>query len=113
VADEGTAVLGFGNQPVSKPFLLSSKLEEKIMVTKAQFKIGRDPEQADYASNNKVIGRVHAEVVNEDGEYFLIDNDSRNGSYVNGKRLLPNEKMKLKHEDRIKLANEEFVFKLF
>lgn len=111
--EEGTAALGIDNGSLPKPFLLEVETGAKIVVTKEVFKIGRDPEQADYASNNKVVGRVHAEVVTADGEYFLIDKHSRNGSYLNGGKLSPNEKTKIKHEDRIKLANQEFVFKLF
>ena len=96
-----------------KPFLIEAETGEKIIVTKEVFKLGRDPEQADYASNNKVVGRIHAELVTSNGEYFVIDKYSRNGSYLNGVKLYPNEKNKIKHEDRIKLANQEFVFKLF
>lgn len=111
--EEGTTALGVDNGMLPKPFLLEEATGEKIVVTKEVFKLGRDPEQADYASNNKVVGRIHAELITFDGEYFLIDKHSRNGSYLNGVKLSPNEKIKIKHEDRIKLANQEFVFKLF
>jgi hypothetical protein len=111
--EEGTTALGINNGSLQKPFLLETETGAKILVTKEVFKIGRDPEQADYASNNKVIGRIHAELVTSDGEYFLIDKHSRNGSFLNGVKLSPNEKTKIKHEDRIKLANQEFIFKLF
>ncbi|MEH7491685.1 FHA domain-containing protein [Neobacillus niacini] len=111
--EEGTTALGVDNRSMSKPFLLETGTGEKIDVTKEVFKIGRDPEQADYASRNKVVGRIHAELVTSDGEYFLIDKHSRNGSYLNGIKLSPNEKTKIKHDDLIKLANQEFIFKLF
>jgi FHA domain/Domain of unknown function (DUF6382) len=111
--EEGTTALGIDNGRLPKPFLLEVETGAKIVVTKDVFKIGRDPEQADYASNNKVVGRIHAELVTSDGEYFLIDKHSKNGSYLNGVKLSPNERTKIKHEDRIKLANQEFVFKLF
>jgi Domain of unknown function (DUF6382)/FHA domain len=111
--EEGTTALGVENQKLPKPFLIEAATLEKIVVTKDVFKLGRDPEQADYASKNKVVGRIHAELVSVDGEYFLLDKHSRNGSYLNGVKLYPNEKAKIKHEDKIKLANQEFVFKLF
>jgi hypothetical protein len=111
--EEGTTALGIDNGSLPKPFLLETETGAKVVITKDIFKIGRDPEQADYAPNNKVVGRIHAELVTSDGEYFLIDKHSRNGSYLNGVKLYPNEKTKIKHEDRIKLANQEFVFKLF
>ncbi|WP_419954644.1 FHA domain-containing protein [Neobacillus niacini] len=111
--EEGTTALGVDNRNLSKPFLIDAESGTNIVVTKEVFKLGRDPEQVDYTLNSKVVGRIHAELVTTDGEYFLIDKHSRNGSYVNGVKLSSNEKTKIKHEDRIKLANQEFIFKLF
>jgi hypothetical protein len=108
--DEGTTLLGHSAR---KPFLLDVKKHEKITIAKDFFKIGRDPMRADFASENKVIGRVHAHVITTNGEYYLEDNHSTNGSYVNGVKVSPKEKIKIKHEDKIKLANEEFIFKLY
>ncbi|WP_010676859.1 DUF6382 domain-containing protein [Bacillus timonensis] len=111
--EEGTTALGVGTGFYQQqPFLLTAT-KEKIMVTKKVFKIGRDPQHTDYTSKNKVVGRVHAELITENGEYFIIDQESRNGSYVNGVKLDPKNKVKIKHEDKIKLANEEFEFRLF
>ncbi|WP_079506404.1 FHA domain-containing protein [Mesobacillus jeotgali] len=108
--DEGTTTLGHS---LRRPFLLAVSKNEKITIAKDFFKIGRDPIRADFASENKVIGRVHAHVIISNGEYFIEDNHSTNGSYVNGVKLTPKEKVKIKHEDRIKLANEEFIFRLY
>jgi hypothetical protein len=108
--DEGTTTLGHSTR---RPFLMAVSKNEKITIAKDFFKIGRDPMRADFASENKVIGRVHAHVIISNGEYFLEDNHSTNGSYVNGVKLSPKEKVKIKHEDKIKLANEEFVFRLY
>jgi hypothetical protein len=108
--DEGTTTLGHATR---RPFLLAVSKNEKVTIAKDFFKIGRDPMRADFASDNKVIGRVHAHVIISNGEYFLEDNHSTNGSFVNGVKLTPKEKVKIKHEDKIKLANEEFVFRLY
>ncbi|MEH7381271.1 DUF6382 domain-containing protein [Bacillus sp. JJ1533] len=111
--EEGTTALGVGTSFHQQlPFLVTAT-QEKIMVSKKVFKIGRDPQQTDYTSKNKVVGRVHAELITENGEYFIVDQESRNGSYVNGVKLVPKNKVKIKHEDKIKLANEEFEFRLF
>ncbi|MDR6999324.1 DUF6382 domain-containing protein [Neobacillus niacini] len=111
--EEGTTALGVGPHTLAQPFLLEAATGEKISLTKAVFKLGRDPEQVDFVAKNKVVGRVHAEILTVNGEYFFVDKQSRNGSYLNGVRLVQNSKTKLKHEDKIKLANEEFVFRLF
>ncbi|WLR55352.1 FHA domain-containing protein [Mesobacillus subterraneus] len=108
--DEGTTTLGHSTR---RPFLLAVSKNEKITIAKDFFKIGRDPMRADFATENKVIGRVHAHVIVTNGEYFLEDNHSTNGSFVNGVKVSPKEKVKIKHEDKIKLANEEFIFKVY
>ena len=108
--DEGTTTLGHSTR---RPYLMAVSKNEKVTIAKDFFKIGRDPMRADFASENKVIGRVHAHVVVSNGEYFLEDNHSTNGSFVNGVKVSPKEKVKIKHEDRIKLANEEFIFRLY
>ncbi|MEH7009614.1 FHA domain-containing protein [Neobacillus niacini] len=111
--DEGTTALGVANHMASRPFILALVNHEKIIITKDVFKIGRDPKQTDYSTDNKVVGRVHAQLVTESGAYFLEDNHSTNGSYVNHIKLGKGERVKIKHDDQIKLANEEFLFKLF
>ncbi|WML41268.1 DUF6382 domain-containing protein [Neobacillus sp. OS1-2] len=118
--DEGTTVLGVTDvgtttlgEEASMPFLLTLTTQEKITIAKDVFKLGRDPKNADYQSSNKAVGRIHAHILTENGEYFLKDNRSTNGSFVNDIKLAKSEKVKIKHEDRITLANEEFVFKLF
>ena len=118
--DEGTTVLGVTDvgtttlgEEASMPFLLTLATQEKITIAKDVFKLGRDPKNADYRSSNKAVGRIHAHILTENGEYFLEDNRSTNGSFVNDIKLAKSEKVKIKHDDRITLANEEFVFKLF
>ncbi|WP_210364457.1 FHA domain-containing protein [Bacillus sp. REN3] len=108
--EEGTTTLG---HTTPRPFLLAVGRNEKITIAKDFFKIGRDPMRADFASDNKVIGRVHAHLISNDGEYYFEDNHSTNGSFVNGVKVSPKERIKIKHEDRIKLANEEFIFRLY
>ncbi|WP_121610599.1 DUF6382 domain-containing protein [Mesobacillus foraminis] len=124
VEEEGTTVLGaageeeegttfLGLEPSVKPFLLASATNERITIDKSLFKMGRDPLQTHYTSKNSVVGRVHAQLLTIDGEYFFEDNHSTNGSFVNGVKLQPKQRQKIRHEDRIRLANEEFVFRLF
>ena len=107
--EEGTTILG----ALQKPFLLAAESGEKITLSKDVFRIGRDPNGTDYTSANSVVGRVHAIFLTEDGEYFFEDNFSRNGSYINGVKAVPGKRIKIKHEDKIRLANEEYMFRLF
>lgn len=45
-------------------------------------------------------------------EYFLMDLDSTNGTYINGKRLGGDGMEKLQQGDRISFADLEYIFQL-
>lgn len=48
----------------------------------------------------------------QNGQVYIEDNGSTNGTYVNGMKLVPKIKSKaLEHGMRIRLGNEELEFK--
>lgn len=108
--DYGTTVLGLNMNEFNKLYLIQSSTNKKIEIDKEHFTFGRSLEDCDYAINNKAVGRLHASVVSLNGEQYLVDNDSKNGSFINGYKLVPGRQYKLRTEDTIKLANEEFTF---
>jgi pSer/pThr/pTyr-binding forkhead associated (FHA) protein len=75
-----------------------------------RWKIGRDP------TNNLVIdedlysSRVHAWIVCEEGDYFVEDLGSRNGTWHNGTPL--NKRQKLVNGDQLKFGRSKFIFHL-
>ena len=75
-------------------------------VPKARVVLGRSRE-ADVRVADESISRRHAEVRYEDGEYWLLDLGSMNGSRVNGKRV---DRKQLDDGDRITLGSTEIVF---
>ncbi len=70
--------------------------------------IGRNREAA-LPLRDRVLSRRHAVIlwVPKDG-FCLIDLNSMNGSYVNGKRI--QQRLSLKDGDRLRLGNVEFSF---
>lgn len=46
------------------------------------------------------------------GVFYIIDQKSTNGTYVNGIRLNPMQETELKNGDTIQLSDEEFEFKI-
>ena len=73
--------------------------------------LGKSVNQADYViQGNKTISRVHAEIRKIGEGYQIIDRASSNGTFVNGKRV-SQEGIKLRNQDKIRLSNEEFIFK--
>lgn len=57
---------------------------------------------------NKMISRKHCRIRKIDGTYYINDEQSANGTYVNGKRLEVGQSIKIKSGDLIRLANSEF-----
>lgn len=112
--EEGTTVLGYkGEAEPLKPFLVSMATGEEIVIHKDDFRLGRDPLRCDHVIRNPFVGRLHAKIVTEEGQYFIEDIFSRNGTFVNGERVKSGGRKKIKHEDTISLANESFVFRLY
>lgn len=72
--------------------------------------IGRNPSVCDLVMDETGIGRMHAEVHHNQGIYYIKDNQSLNGTYVNGKRITSNQYFQLKSGDLIKIAHREVVF---
>ena len=114
----------FGGTPVSPavptgmpfeedpaPYFIRMRTGERINIDKAEFKIGRKASEVDYAiSDNTDISRVHCVIVKDRGVCFISDNNSTNGTYINGQRLNEGEKRFLTNGVVVLLGNEEFVY---
>ena len=79
----------------------------KFPIDKDKFRIGRDPEN-DIVIDDEMISSFHAEIIRIEYEYILIDLDSVNGTFLNGKRI---HKHSLSNGDKLKFDIEEFEFK--
>lgn len=104
-----------GGTPVPKvnPYLVRVNTDERIMITKQTFKIGKASMGVDYTvKGNSAVSRVHAIITSKDGVYYVKDNKSTNHTFVNGKILNDGENELLTHDSKIVLGDEEFIFKL-
>lgn len=111
-----TTVLGVDmNATVSPtPYLIRIKNNERINISKPVFRIGKEKSYVDYfIGDNTAISRSHANIVTRDNEYFIVDTNSTNHTYVDGVMAQSNVETKLKHGVTIRLANEDFEFKLY
>lgn len=94
-----------------KPYLIRLKNNEKITIDKPVFIVGKEKSYVDYfIGDNPAISRSHANFIERGGEYFVIDTNSTNHTYVNGVMAQSNVETKIKHGDKICLANEDFEF---
>ncbi|MCB1215109.1 MAG: FHA domain-containing protein [Deltaproteobacteria bacterium] len=73
-----------------------------VEINKEHFVIGRT-EDCNLQLEEKAISRRHAEINLEDGDYFLTDLRSGNGTKLGGKRIRALEKQLLKNGDIIEI----------
>lgn len=74
--------------------------QHRISVHSSPFTIGRS-QDCDGVIPDFRVSRVHARLMAENGECFLVDAGSRHGTFVNGQRC---ERIRLKHKDEITLG---------
>ena len=68
--------------------------------------IGRDDSQT-IVMDDPFVSRRHARIENKEGEFVLMDMNSRNGTFLNNNRIF---KAVLRNNDCIKIGQTEFTF---
>ena len=93
------------------PYLLRTATNEKIYINKPEFAIGRSATKADYTvTDNSDVSRIHCIIERENGVSYIKDNQSTNGTYVNGKNIAGQENVFLTNNAKVSLGDEEFVY---
>ncbi len=101
------------NAPKAMPYLIRVNTEERIMLGKVMFKIGKASRGVDYTvDGNGAISRQHAVIIQRDGVCYIKDNKSTNHTYVNDKMVEDGVEEILTHDSKIRLGDEEFLFKI-
>ena len=87
---------------------------EKQKITKEEFKIGRSIQRADFCiCGNTGVSNVHATILCIENRYYLKDNHSTNGTYVDGVKIMDGgEKVPLRDGSVIRVYNEDIIFNL-
>lgn len=71
---------------------------------------GRDPAQADIVISELIVSKLHCTIFSRDERFFVKDNDSTNGIYVNHEKVIEQE---LKNGDTILLGKKGTVKLVF
>lgn len=74
----------------------------------AKITIGRDADN-DIVVDNKLASRHHCVIQKIKNAYFLKDENSTNGTFVNGERIPKDKYLKLNSGDKITVGNTSFV----
>lgn len=111
-ADYGeTVVLSAG--AVSGPASLVSKEPGElatIYINEDLTVIGKLETACDAVISLPTVSRIHAKIKKKEDAYYLTDMNSRNGTAVNGRLLLPDEEYQLEAEDEVDFAQARYIF---
>lgn len=111
-ADYGeTVVLSAG--AVSGPASLVSKEPGElatIYINEDLTVIGKLETACDAVISLPTVSRIHAKIRKKEDAYYLTDMNSRNGTAVNGRLLLPDEEYRLEPEDEVDFAQARYIF---
>lgn len=114
LSDDGISVQQIQQmQPVNYHFasLTRQVTGEKIELGKPSFVLGKNPEKSDYAvADNTNISRMHAVITMRNGRYYVMDQNSTNGTFINGRIIKAGQETEILPGDCLMLANEEFIF---
>ncbi len=97
-------------QPTVCPKLVHKATNREVIIRTNNFWIGK--EGADLPINKDVISRKHAQLIKQGNNYFIMDNDSTNKTYVDGKQIPAKASVEIYNGTRIKFADEEYIFRI-
>lgn len=115
--DENTTVLNEEEQETgvlnAEPHCVLERVNSKggeIDVDILPFIIGKAMSQVNYCLNEYGVSRRQARIFKgADNAFFISDLDSKNGTFVNGKRIARNSAMKIKDGDMVSFAEYNFI----
>ncbi|MGN0740876.1 MAG: FHA domain-containing protein [Treponema sp.] len=94
------------SNPSAMSYLLFNK--QKIQLV-AKITIGRESDN-DVVIDNKLASRHHALIQKIRDDYFLKDEESTNGTYLNGTKIPAGKYVKLNRGDKITIGSANLVF---
>lgn len=96
-----------------RPHLIRRMNNETVPINQATFKIGKERSFVDYCvGNNPTISRIHANIIRKGESFYIMDMNSKNRTYINETMIPSNTEVEISHGSMIRLANEEFEFKI-
>jgi sigma-B regulation protein RsbU (phosphoserine phosphatase) len=98
---------GSGIFPVLK-FVQGSE-QKDIILNRTPFTVGRKVDK-DLVIADPRVSRDHAQIMQEEQDFFLVDLGSKHGTFVNGERI---QRQKLERGDRLEFGARDSAYLLF
>lgn len=85
---------------------------ETFEIRGRHFVVGKSKHSSFQVRNTTTVSRSHAIFCVRDGVCTVMDDSSRNGTFVNGERLEPGVAMELEDGDTVRMSDVDFVFEV-
>jgi len=98
-------------EPAAEGWLVlrsGSRIGQQFGLQRGRNTVGRNPARADILLQDETVSGEHACVKYEHGQFYVYDLASKNGTYVNSRRV---QKHMLMDGDSLRLGNESLIFK--
>ena len=109
--NERTVLLSVAGKQTG-PELVCEQTGEVVPLLKFPFYLGSAKEFADFTPIAEGVSRIHCCISKKENNYYLSDLNSTNGTYLNGKEVIPGKEILLSANDELKICSQEFYIKL-
>src|ERR1700757_1489410 len=83
--------------------------QRSIVMNRTPFSVGRKVDK-DLVIPDPRVSRDHAMIVAENGDFFVVDQGSKHGTFVNGERI---QRQRLQRNDRLEFGVREVAYVIF
>jgi len=83
--------------------------QQTLSLNHTPYTVGRKVDR-DLVIPDPRVSREHASIVSENGEFFVVDQGSKHGTFVNGERV---ERHKLQRNDRLEFGARDVAYLIF
>lgn len=111
INEDSSGIVTVFRAPAQQEYgLLCKQTNHIVMIDKSPFRIGKLLDSSDLRIENEAVSRKHADIIQELDKFYIIDLYSKNGTYINGKRINSGVKEEIYENDVITFANSSFIF---
>lgn len=110
-AEEKTVYMDMGEMQERKLYGVGKFRRQRILLDQLPCLVGKDKTLVNHIIEDVSVSRMHARFFAEEEKIWMQDLNSTNGTYHNGMRLSPNERVILEPEDEIGFGQAQFVFR--
>ncbi|HEX9111344.1 MAG TPA: SpoIIE family protein phosphatase [Terriglobales bacterium] len=83
--------------------------QQTLSLNHTPYTVGRKVDR-DLVIPDPRVSREHASIISENGEFFVVDQGSKHGTFVNGERV---ERHKLQRNDRLEFGARDVAYLIF